>query len=851
MDLKQTKLTRTEWDSIELPVPEQEREILQMIIAGYENPSIIKNKTVSLFSFTKIECNPENQQYLYDKYCSPVISRTLRKYGEKGPLTALTSIWSCANTGGVKKMKSIDSLRLQNLEANIEQNKKGIYEFLLLDFCHELCRYFSKGDTKYSYHLYTLVQLAKASIQGVHPGVMAYVNQVVELTKAQTDLAKIVERAFVFIEQNPYLLEYEDKALFPHQKELFSIFRQSHTPKLVLYIAPTGTGKTLSPIGLSVQYRIIFVCVARHIGLALAKSAISMEKKIAFAFGAETASDIRLHYFAASDFTKDWRSGGIRKVNNAIGDKVEIMICDVQSYLIAMRYMLAFNEADRLVTYWDEPTITMDYESHELHSVIHDNWVQNQIPNMVLSCATLPHEEEIQDTLADFRARFEAEVHTIESYDCRKSIPMMTKDGFCAMPHTLYDSYEDLAECVRHCAKNKTMLRYFDLSEIVGFLFYVNAQGFVPERFHMKNYFADIADITMKSLKIYYLEVLQRLKKDDWPKIYAYSKSVQKPKFSISSSSSLGKSHSLDSVFDISESGGGGGAMRRTQSVTSRPAVRSSNSTGILITTADAYTLTDGPTIFLTEDANKIGQFYLQQSEIPKAMFQDLLIKIETNNKFGAQLEDLERELEALQQPDESKKTKQKEKSDEVQPFVIKDLYRRIDALRKRIRVLSLEPEYIPNTKTHQTKWTGGVQTAAFCPTLVEETVKEVMGLAVDTSLKLLMLMGIGLFIEGADAKYLEVMKRMATQQDLFMIIASSDFVFGTNYNFCHGFIGKDMANMTQAKTIQCLGRIGRSAIQSTYTARFREDQFIYNLFKTPERNLEAENMSRLFSGEP
>lgn len=843
MDLKQRKLTRTEWDSIELPVPEEEKEILHMIMAGYETPGILKNKTISLFAFTKIEFTPENQQYLYDKYCKPIIARTLRKYGDK---LALTDVWvSDKSTGTIKKMKSIDALRLQNLESNIEQNKKGIYEFLLLDFCHELSRYFSKGDTKYAYYLYTLVQLAKASIQGVHPGVMAYVSQVVEMTKAQTDLAKIVERAFVFIEQNPYLLEYEDKALFPHQKELFSIFRQSHTPKLVLYIAPTGTGKTLSPIGLSVQYRVIFVCVARHIGLALAKSAISMEKKIAFAFGAETASDIRLHYFAASDFTKDWRSGGIRKVNNAIGDKVEIMICDVQSYLIAMRYMLAFNPAERLVTYWDEPTITMDYESHELHSVIHENWVQNQIPNMVLSCATLPHEEEIQDTLADFRARFDAEIHTIQSYDCRKSIPMLTKDGFCAMPHTLYDSYEDLAECVRHCAKNKTMLRYFDLSEIVQFLFYVNNNGFVPERFHMKNYFADIADITMNSLKVYYLEVLQRLKKDDWPKIHAYAKSVQKPKFS---SPSLGKSHSLDSVFDISESGGGGGAIRRTQSVTSTPNVKSSSSTGVLITTADAHTLTDGPTIFLTEDAKKIGQFYLQQSEIPKVMFQDLLTKIDTNNKVSSQLEDLERELEALQQPDESKKTKQKEKSEEVQSDVIKELYRNIDALRKRIRVLSLDSEYVPNTKAHQTKWAGTVQPAAFCPTLAEETVKEVMGLAVDTSLKLLMLMGIGLFIEGADAKYLEVMKRMATQQDLFMIIASSDFVFGTNYNFCHGFIGKDMANMTQAKTIQCLGRIGRSAIQSTYTARFREDQFIYNLFKTPERNLEAENMSRLFS---
>ena len=843
MDLKQTKLTRTEWDSIELPVPEQEKEILQMILAGYENPGIIKNKTVSLFAFTKIECNPENQQYLYDKYCKPVIARTLRKYGDKG---GLTDVWSSDKlTGGIKKMKSIDALRLQNLEANIEQNKKGIYEFLLLDFCHELCRYFSKGDTKYAYYLYTLVQLAKASIHGVHPGVMAYVNQVVELAKAQTDLAKVVERAFVFIEQNPYLLEYEDKTLFPHQKELFSIFRQSHTPKLVLYIAPTGTGKTLSPIGLSVQYRVIFVCVARHIGLALAKSAISMEKKIAFAFGAETASDIRLHYFAASDFTKDWRSGGIRKVNNAIGDKVEIMICDVQSYLIAMRYMLAFNPAERLVTYWDEPTITMDYESHELHSIIHENWIQNQVPNMVLSCATLPHEEEIQETLADFRARFDAEVHTIQSYDCRKSIPMLTKDGFCAMPHTLYDSYEALAECVRHCSNNKTMLRYFDLSEIVRFLFYVNDKEFVPERFQMKNYFADIADITMNSLKIYYLEVLQRLKKDDWPKIHAYAKSAQKPKFS--SGSSLGKTHSVDSVFDTSVSSGGG-KIQRTQSVGPTPG-KSSSSTGVLITTADAYTLTDGPTIFLTEDAKKIGQFYLQQSEIPKAMFQDLLAKIDTNNKVGAQLEELERDLDALQKPDDEKKTKQKEKSEDIQPSVIKDIYRKIDALRKQVRVLSLEPEYVPNTKAHQTKWTGAVQTAAFCPTLVEESVKEVMGLAVDTSLKLLMLMGIGLFIEGADAKYLEVMKRLATQQDLFMIIASSDFVFGTNYNFCHGFIGKDMANMTQAKTIQCLGRIGRSAIQSTYTARFREDQFIYNLFKTPERNLEAENMSRLFSG--
>ena len=120
--------------------------------------------------------------------------------------------------------------------------------------------------------------------------------------------------------------------------------------------------------------RIIFVCAARHVGLALAKSSISIGKKIAFAFGCMSAADIRLHYFAAKDFTKNKKSGGIGKVDNSVGDKVEIMICDVKSYLPAMYYMLSFNKANNIITYWDEPTITLDYDNHELHKIIKENW---------------------------------------------------------------------------------------------------------------------------------------------------------------------------------------------------------------------------------------------------------------------------------------------------------------------------------------------------------------------------------------------------------------------------------------------------------------------------------------------
>ena len=139
---------------------------------------------------------------------------------------------------------------------------------------------------------------------------------------------------------------------------------------MVLYIAPTATGKTLTPIGLAEKYRVIFVCAARHVGLALAKSAISSQRKIALAFNCGDAEDIRLHYAAAKDVIRNKRTGGIKKVDNSNGENVEMIISDITSYLPAMYYMLAFNPKEKIILYWDEPTITLDYEHHEFHEII-------------------------------------------------------------------------------------------------------------------------------------------------------------------------------------------------------------------------------------------------------------------------------------------------------------------------------------------------------------------------------------------------------------------------------------------------------------------------------------------------
>jgi hypothetical protein len=55
---------------------------------------------------------------------------------------------------------------------------------------------------------------------------------------------------------------------------------------------------------------------------------------------------------------------------------------------------------------------------------------------------------------------------------------------------------------------------------------------------------------------------------------------------------------------------------------------------------------------------------------------------------------------------------------------------------------------------------------------------------------------------------------------------------------------------MTQQKTLQAMGRIGRNNIQQDYTIRFRDDDMIQQLFKKSDTNVEAVNMCRLFSSE-
>ena len=119
----------------------------------------------------------------------------------------------------------------------------------------------------------------------------------------------------------------------------------------------------------------------------------------------------------------------------------------------------------------------------------------------------------------------------------------------------------------------------------------------------------------------------------------------------------------------------------------------------------------------------------------------------------------------------------------------------------------------------------------------------------VDDIWKVLLLLGIGLFSQSTSITYTELVKEFAINQKLYLIIADGDYIYGTNYQFCHGYLSKDLIkDLTQEKAIQAMGRIGRNKFQLDYTIRFRENNIIRKILLPDEDKPEARNMCRLFS---
>ena len=854
MDLVQRKLTRDEWNSVEIPVSIDEKKIIKLIIDGYHDINLIENYNQSIIQFLKINYSDNMDNHLYKTYFMEIVKEQVKNYDLN---------YSCDIKNNTTIIKKIDSLRLIKNDIKIIKEKKDeIFDYLLLVIVGKILKNKKSDNKRWNYYYYTLYKIKDFKIKNVNKKVLEYVNFIIDLFKNEINLLSMIEKSYEYVEKNEFIYSLGDIKLYDHQKNLFTIFKKpendtiQESAKLVLYIAPTATGKTLSPIGLSEGYRIIFVCAARHVGMSLAKSAISAGKKIALGFGCDSHEDIRLHLFSGSVFAKhEYRNegnrhqkcicgkkvcgkigldfkykDGTRKMDHSVGDKVEIMICDVQSYINSMYYMCAFNDKNNIITYWDEPTITMDYDSHPCHDTIKKNWSENIIPNIVLSSATLPKEEEINSVIMDFRNKFmtsdvRPQVHTVISHDCKKSIPIINKAGYIELPHLICKSYDDVVKCVDHCKDYLTVLRYFDLYETSRFVTYIckNSEEYLQDnRYDMDNYFESLDDINMSQIKKYYLLLLGHIKEEKVEQLNQYFTSSRNYKIKPNTKEIDNKSKA--------------------------PIIQN----GAYISTRDSHTITDGPAIFIAHDVDKIGKFCIQQANIPASKMNEISETIITNNVIKEKINKLDKSIEDATASMESKDNKAS--NDNRLPPNVKQMMKEIESLYKMVKRVALDDVYVPNKQNHLKKWVEDdlyKDTLPYTSEIDDSDVEEIMMLNdIENIWKVLLLLGIGLFSQTKCIAYTEVVKRLATQQKLYLIIANGDYIYGTNYQFCHGFIGKDVEQMTQEKAIQAFGRIGRNKLQQTYTVRLRDDTLVKKIFFKEYDKVEVRNMNLLFNSD-
>lgn len=755
------KLTKSEWCSIEVPLPASEDRIVTFLANAHKNISVVYHNLTTIIEYLKLSQNDAVDLFLFYKYFHKHF-KNLKCEFKLPPKEKI-------------KLKKADQIRL---DTTTDQIPITLYEFILLDIC--------SLALSNPHHYYTLHIIFSYNI----PGTNVYIKQLIQyLIKLHTfDLKSLVLNAVDVIENNQYIYKYQPLQLHEHQRQLFQIC-QNPNPKLILYTAQTGTGKTLSPIGACAYYdAIIFMCAHRHVALSLARSAIAVQKKIATAFGAKSKEDIKLHYYAVSDCTRDKRNGKILKVDNSNGNKVELMICDIESFVHAQEYMLQFKSGNKMMVWLDEPTISLDYQEHPLHALYKQNWKSTrQITTVLFSSATLP--DDVSDTFQSFQTTFpNAELFKISSFDSPKSVKLLNPENQIELPHYHCPTFAELQICLTFIENKRIVIKYFDLQAVIQFIDKY-ASDF--------SWFKTVNDVRIDTIKQFYLNTLKTFTEESWSAVYEYE-----------------MSHRIQHVPTIA------------------------------FCSSDAYTLENGPTIYLTDDVANLEKYCIKTSNIPEQVLATILKNLGHNAVVSEKIARLEKDLEDANSKEEDKKNKMLKEQYSPEVRIIQS---KLTELYTQILPMVLPDEYIPNKKMHLTKY-GHVDklNTAFSSNIDSTVAKTILSLDIDNKKKLLLLMGIGVFDKHTNTKYMEIMKELATQQYLFIIIADSDYIYGTNYPFCQGYIGKQ--ELTPEKIIQAAGRVGRNQQGQKNSIRFRNVHDIKLLFLPQTHNPEIINMKKIYS---
>ena len=159
MNLSQQKLTKSEWDFLELPVNKKELYILEFIHNSYNKLNASENPNNSLIGYLKINVYDyeDFHKYFYNKF----YENTIHTIVKENKLNYKLRI-------NIKKLniKKANKIRIRNINNDVILKDKTIFENLLME---QLMLYFENNTkTKKCYYYYALLQLSKKKVKHIN-----------------------------------------------------------------------------------------------------------------------------------------------------------------------------------------------------------------------------------------------------------------------------------------------------------------------------------------------------------------------------------------------------------------------------------------------------------------------------------------------------------------------------------------------------------------------------------------------------------------------------------------------------------------------------------------------------------
>ena len=442
-----------------------------------------------------------------------------------------------------------------------------------------------------------------------------------------------------------------------------------------------------------------------------------------------------------------------------------------------MNYMLSFFDKENIILFWDEPTITMDYEDHILHKHLSTIWKINKIPRIILSSATLPND--LNPIIEDYKIRFEGSFYKIETTDHLSNIILMDEKNQIIMPHNYFDSIKDIKLFIE--TKGLSYLKFLSVCECSNYIL----NSTYKDKFD--SFIIDTID--SQKIKLFYYEVIQ------------------------------------NELF---------------KTISNTPYKNDTK-----FTTTSACNITHGPAIWIVNDVSYYINNLISQMKIQNSILEELDKKILYNNNLTDIIHKLKNDYQDKIAKDEGNENKIK--NQRFTPEVIK-LSKKIEKLELNYKNIQLDSLYIPNTYEHYTFWTDSDNynsSNVFKGDIDECYVNRIMNTNVEFNYKVLLLLGIGIFHKN-NTIFNDIMKELADLKKLMLILATSDYIYGTNYQFAHGYLSNDILNITQEKIIQSIGRVGRKEKNKSFTFRFLDSSYTH-LFFSGDISKESKKMNELF----